>query len=87
MGDENEGDPRALLDLFQLVLHIFAQFQIEGAQRFVKQKHFGMIDQRPGDGHTLLLTAGETGHTALCEAREHHEREHFVDFFFDLLFG
>ena len=51
--------PRLLLHVFQLQLHLLAQLQVQGAQGFVQQEHLGLVDQRPGDGHTLLLSAGE----------------------------
>ena len=52
-------DSRLLLDAFEFILHILAQPQIQCAQRFVEQQYFRLIDQRAGDGHTLLLAAGQ----------------------------
>ena len=36
-----------------------AQFRIQCRGRFVKQHHFRLNDQRPGNGYTLLLTSRE----------------------------
>ena len=44
MGDIDECDARPLLDVFQFVLHVLAQLQIECAKRFVKQKNAGLTD-------------------------------------------
>lgn len=57
MGHKNKGDPECLLKFFQLDLHLFTQFQIERAQRFIQQQHAGFIDQRTRNGNALTLAA------------------------------
>ena len=59
MGHINKGDPHLLLDTLQLVLHILAQPKIQRAQRLVQQQYLGTVHQCPGNGHTLLLSAGK----------------------------
>ena len=45
------------VEVFQLDLHLFSQFQIERAQRFIQQQHRGFIDQRTRNGNALTLAA------------------------------
>ena len=65
MGDIDEGDTEFLVQFFQLDLHVVAHLEVKGTQRFVEQQYFGFIDNRSGDGDTLLLTAGERIHFAV----------------------
>ena len=62
-----ERDAQLLLDALELVLHVLAQPQVERAQRLVEQQHLGAVDQRAGDGHALLLAAGELVRLALLK--------------------
>ena len=41
--------------------HFMAQLRVERGGRFIKQHHLRLHRQRAGDGHTLLLAAGEFG--------------------------
>ena len=59
VGYIDKGNAHGLLDSFQLVLHILAQAQIQRAQGFVQQQYLGLVHQRPGDSHPLLLSAGK----------------------------
>ena len=86
VGDKDEGDSRGFLDFFQFLLHILAQLQIESTQRLVQQQNLRLVDQRPGNGHTLLLTAGQAGDPAMGKARQHNHAQHFLNLFLDLLF-
>ena len=45
-------------DLFQQLHHLYAGFAVQGAGWFVRQQNVRIIDQRPGDGHPLHLSAG-----------------------------
>ena len=58
MGDHDHGFPlfRQLLHNAQ---HFAHQFRIKRRRRFIKQQHIGFHRQRAGDGHALLLAAGE----------------------------
>ncbi len=55
--------------------HLFAAAAVERAGRLVRQDHIGAVDQRAGDGDTLLLAAGKlprrmresTGHAETIE--------------------
>ena len=87
VGDEDKGDACVFLDLFQLLLHILAQLQVQRAQGFVQQQDLWLIDQRPGDGHPLLLAAGKACDPPVGKAREHDHVQHPVDAFLDLRLG
>ncbi len=46
---------------------------------FVEQQGRGVVDQGPGQGHPLLLAAGELSGLAAGEVGEAHDREQLVD--------
>ena len=46
-----------------------------------------MGDEGAGDGHALLLAAGEAGHGTMLKALERHESEHLHHLGLDLLLG
>ena len=79
MGDIDKGDAHGLLDALELVLHILPQPQIQGAQRLVQQQDLGLVDQGPGDGHPLLLAAGELGDLSVLKAPEADDVQHLLD--------
>ncbi|MCY1240961.1 hypothetical protein D9M72_538370 [compost metagenome] len=57
-------------------MHLLAQLQIKRAERFVEQKHLGLVGQGAGDRHTLALAAGELSGAAGAVAGQldHGER-------------
>ena len=59
MGDEHESDAEIALQGLQLDLHLFAQLQIEGAQRLVEEENLGLVHKRTGQCHALALAAGQ----------------------------
>ena len=59
VGDMDEGRADPLLDGLQLVLHLAAELEIEGAERLVEQQHGGLDDEGAGQGHALALAAGK----------------------------
>ena len=79
MGDENKGDACGLLQVFQLLLHVLAQLQVESGQRLVQQQHLRPVDNGPCYGHTLLLSAGKAGNAALVKALQCHQIQHLAD--------
>ena len=85
MGDVDEGDAHLLLDALELDLHILAQLQVQGAQGLVQQQHLGPVHQGPGDGHPLLLSAGEGVGLAVFKALEADDLQHLHDGGADLL--
>ena len=56
MGDHD--DQPVLGDLLQQLHDLHGGFGVQSAGGFVSQQDLGIVDQRPGDGHTLHLTAG-----------------------------
>ncbi|MCY1234030.1 hypothetical protein D9M72_465980 [compost metagenome] len=79
VGDEDEGDAGFLLHPFQLHLHFLAQFQVERGERFVQQQHIRARRQGAGQGHPLLLAAGEFGGTAAGQVFHLHQGQHLLD--------
>ena len=84
MGDVDEGDAHGLLDALELDLHILAQAQVQRAQRLVQQKDLGPVHQGPGDGHALLLAAGQRGDRPLLKALQVDHVQHLQHPLLDL---
>ena len=83
MRNVNEGNSNLLLDFFQLNLHLFSYFRIQGAKRLVKKKDFRLIYQRTGNGNSLLLSAGEQGDISFFETLQTYHFQHSSDFLGD----
>ena len=83
MGYKDEGNADLLLNPFQLVLHFLAELQIQGRQRLVQKQHLRLVDQRPGKGHTLLLSAGQQGGVFILIALQADKLQHFHDLLID----
>ena len=71
--------------LLQLQLHVLAQLQVQSAQGLVQQQHLGPVHQGPGDGHPLLLAAGEGVRLAVFKALQADDLQHLHDPLPDLL--
>jgi hypothetical protein len=63
-----EGDADLRLDPLQLELHLLAELEVERAKWLVQQQHLRLVDERPGQGHSLLLAARELGRPPAFEA-------------------
>ena len=59
MGDDHDGLPKALAKLEEEPMDLLFGSGIQVAGGLVGEKHGRVVDQRAGNGHTLLLTAGE----------------------------
>ena len=59
MGDEEGGDAGLPLDAADLLPGLEPQPGVQIAEGFVQQQHPGPLHQCPGDGHPLLLAAGQ----------------------------
>ena len=77
MGDVHKRNVHLPLQAFQLQLHLLAQLQVQRAQRLVQQQHAGLVHQTAGDGHTLLLAAGQLVDAAALVAFQTHRFQHF----------
>ena len=84
VGDVDDGDPDALVDMLELVLHVLAELAVERPQRLVHQHEARLVDERPGHRHPLLLPARELSGTALLEAGELHHLQRLADLARDL---
>ena len=58
MRDEHGGDAGLALDAADLLARLQAQPGVQVGERLVQQQHARHLDQRPRDGHALLLAAG-----------------------------
>ena len=79
MRDVNEGDAGAPLQRAQLLLKFLAQIEVERGQRLVEQQDLRFVHERAGQGHALLLTAGELRGLARGEfgdADQFHDATH-----------
>ena len=56
------------LQPLDLVLHLLAQVLVQGTQRLVHEQQAGLVDGGAGQGHALLLAAGELRWTTLAHS-------------------
>ncbi|MNF93199.1 hypothetical protein D3C84_758670 [compost metagenome] len=59
MGHQQHGEAVLLPEPLDQLLHFNAGQGIQGAQRLIQQQQARLVDQRPGQGHPLLLPAGQ----------------------------
>ena len=86
VGHVDKRDAQSLLDAFELILHVFPQPHVQGAQGLVQQQHLGLVHQCPGDGHPLLLSAGQRRDLPVLEAPQGHDLQHLHDALIHLRF-
>ena len=55
VGHIDDGDSQAPVQLAQLILQVFAQLLVQGAEWFVHQQDAWLVHQRAGNRHALLL--------------------------------
>ena len=60
MGDEHDGAPLPV-ELFEQLKHRLTRPPVQVAGGLVRQQQRRVQRQRPGDGHPLLLPAGQLG--------------------------
>jgi len=73
VGDEDEGDAERFLQRLQFFLHVFAQLQVERAERLVEQQHFRPVDQGARQRHALALAAGQLARAARAVIGQPHQ--------------
>ena len=72
----NGGDADLLLDAADLRAHRDAQLGVQVGERLVEEQNARLDDERAGERHTLLLTAGElVGHAALHTGELHEIKD------------
>ena len=59
MRDEQEGQLQFALEALELLLHRFAELEVEGRERLVQEKDRGLRHEGPGERDALLLPPGE----------------------------
>ena len=60
------------------VQHLAGQLRVKGGGRLVKQQHFGLEGDGAGDGHALLLPAGELVGVKVLAVEHTHLFQHLV---------
>ncbi|MNV71210.1 hypothetical protein D3C71_1642180 [compost metagenome] len=84
MGNQEYRLGSTLPDLQQQLLHLFASERIECAKGFVHQQHPWIGRQCPGQTNALLLATGQLPDTAIGEAFEVDQGQHFTRLGFTL---
>ena len=69
VGDHDHGHARSS-QILHHVEYLADQLRIQSARRFVEEHQLGLHRQRPGDGHPLLLSAGQLGRIAVQLIRQ-----------------
>ena len=77
MGDEHDRQAQLLLQLPQQRQHIRLHFRIEHADALIADQHLGFQRQGAGDGHPLLLAAGELLRQAVLKLLSRAEADPF----------
>src|SRR5882724_1175152 len=76
VGHEDHRGTEPLLKPLELHPHLVAQERVEVRERLVEQQHARLGDERPGEGHPLLLAAGELARVSGPERAEPHQLQH-----------
>ena len=79
VGDIDEGDAGAALQLLELGAHALAQLGVEIGQRLVEQQDRRLDHQRAGERDALLLAAGQLVRVAALEPGEIDQRQRLLD--------
>ena len=69
VGDEDHGHALLAVEALEDGHDLFARAGVQRAGRLVGQDDGRVVDQRAGDGHALLLAAGELGRPVVVRAR------------------
>ena len=83
VGDVDKGGVQLLPELDDLRAHLIAQLCVQVGQGLVHQKHLGLPDDGPPNGHPLLLTAGEGLGLALEELGDVEDLRRLPDLLVD----
>ena len=82
VGDDDEGLVQLIAQFEEEVVQLYLIVRVETARRLIGEDHQGVVDQRTGDRHTLLLTTGELCRLVLPALGQSHH----VEQLFRLLF-
>ena len=78
MGDDHHGYPQLAVDLAQRLQHPRRGAPVDAAGRFVGQHQRRFVGQGDGDGHSLLLAAGELDRPAVQAMRHAHQLQQLL---------
>lgn len=87
VGNEDEGNAQLFFDLNEFQLHTAAQLAVQGAERFVEKQDPRFIDDGSGNGHALLLTAGEVDDVGVFIAVEVDQFQGIANLIADVVAG
>ena len=73
VGDIDEGRARLHVESLKLIAHLQAELGVQVGQRLIHEQHGGLRGQGAGDGHPLLLAAGQLGGIAVHEHADLHD--------------
>ena len=78
MADEKDGHVVALPGFQDIVPELAAHFVVQGGQGFVQEQDPWFPGDGAGDGHALLLSAGQQGRPEMLQGFEVHEFQQLV---------
>ena len=84
VGDVDGGDAQAALELLDNGAHLHPQLGVQIGKGFVHQQDAGLDDKGPGQGDTLLLTAGQLIGLAVSQVGNLHQLQGLVHLGLDL---
>ena len=77
--DDNESNPKLVLNVHEFELRLLTQFLVQGRERLIQQQHLGSLDECTCQRNALLLSAGQLLRLACAEIAQLHEVEHLID--------
>ena len=75
VGDDHQRDAQLSVDVLQKLQDGGGGARVKGAGGLVAEHDLGVVGQRTGDGHALLLTAGKLAGIALGKVGQTHQLE------------
>ena len=78
VGDDHDGHAQLLVDLLEQIQNLAGGVGIQRGGGLVAEQHLRIHRQRTGDGHALLLTAGELAGIGLHAVAQAHEVEQLL---------
>ena len=75
---EEDGHVVALPGFQDIVLELVAHFVVESGQGFVQEQESWFSGDGAGDGHALLLSAGQQGRPLMLQGLEVHKFQQFT---------
>jgi hypothetical protein len=78
MGYEDDSDPLFLVQLSKYAQHLLAGRGVQVARRLIGEEKVWAVDQGPGYGHSLLLSAGKLRGLLLEMVPQSHLSQQFL---------